>query len=229
MPTDTEKGASIKSGTYEVSSHDIEKDSDALNSDTIKFSELSEVKSEELVQSVFSAGHATNDEINSVHSKEEDDSLFKLDDNKLQRSLKQRHIQMIALVSVFGTGLFVSSGGALAKTGPVGILLSFLFIGVVVGLNQMALAEVAALAPLSGATIRHSEIFIDEAVGFAYGWLGVWSAIMPSAVVSSTLVIGYWTSLSAAIWITILIVPIILTNIISIRIYGEIEFVFAIL
>jgi amino acid transporter len=57
----------------------------------------------------------------------------------LKRSLKNRHIQMIAIgMSVYltlyefylqvvggtiGTGLFLGSGGALAKSGPVGALI----------------------------------------------------------------------------------------------------------
>lgn len=39
--------------------------------------------------------------------------VFKTEDN-LARGLKQRHIQMLALVGIFGTGLFLSSGSTLA-------------------------------------------------------------------------------------------------------------------
>ncbi|KAG7885281.1 hypothetical protein KL938_001538 [Ogataea parapolymorpha] len=155
--------------------------------------------------------------------------LFGVDDSQLHRSLKDRHIGMIALVSVFGTGLFLSSGGTLAKTGPVGMLIAYAIIGVVVGLNQLAMAETAALAPLTGASIRHAEIFIDEAVGFALGYLKLWQNLLPGGVVSAALVIQYWSDLSPAIWITVLAVPIAVTNLFSIRIYGEVEFVFGVL
>lgn len=40
-------------------------------------------------------------------------AVFKTEDN-LARGLKQRHIQMLALVGIFGTGLFLSSGSTLA-------------------------------------------------------------------------------------------------------------------
>ncbi|ESW96631.1 salicylate hydroxylase [Ogataea parapolymorpha DL-1] len=155
--------------------------------------------------------------------------LFGVDDSQLHRSLKDRHIGMIALVSVFGTGLFLSSGGTLAKTGPVGMLIAYAIIGVVVGLNQLAMAETAALAPLTGASIRHAEIFIDEAVGFALGYLKLWQNLLPGGVVSAALVIQYWSDLSPAVWITVLAVPIAVTNLFSIRIYGEVEFVFGML
>jgi amino acid transporter len=46
-------------------------------------------------------------------------------ENGVQRKLKARHLTMIALGGTIGTGLFVGSGGALAKGGPVGILLGY--------------------------------------------------------------------------------------------------------
>ncbi|KAG7736532.1 hypothetical protein KL912_004742 [Ogataea haglerorum] len=167
----------------------------------------------------------------SIHDAEEAAGIeiFAEDDTHLHRALKERHIGMITLVGVFGTGLFLSSGGTLAKTGPVGMCLSYLIVGIIVGMNQMALAEVAALAPLTGSTIRHAEIFIDDAAGFALGWLKVWNSILPTALVSSALIMQYWSNLSPGIWITIFMIPICFTNIFSIRIYGEVEFVFALL
>ena len=51
------------------------------------------------------------------------------DRTKLKQGLKERHIKMLTLVGVFGTGLFLSSGGTLKKTGPVGLLIAYLFVG----------------------------------------------------------------------------------------------------
>lgn len=39
-----------------------------------------------------------------------------------RRGLHQRHIQMIALAGTIGTGLFLSSGKAIARGGPLGAL-----------------------------------------------------------------------------------------------------------
>lgn len=38
--------------------------------------------------------------------------------NQVQRKLKQRHISMIAIGGCIGTGLFMTSGGAIRDAGP---------------------------------------------------------------------------------------------------------------
>lgn len=47
----------------------------------------------------------------------------------VKRGLKSRHIQFIAIGGTIGTGLFVGSGGALARAGPVSLLLGYLIVG----------------------------------------------------------------------------------------------------
>lgn len=46
---------------------------------------------------------------------------------ELQRDLKQRHIQFIALGGTIGTGLFLGIGGALATSGPLSLFLGYSF------------------------------------------------------------------------------------------------------
>ncbi|CCH43735.1 dicarboxylic amino acid permease [Wickerhamomyces ciferrii] len=156
-------------------------------------------------------------------------SVFGQDRDRLQCTLKQRHIQMLALIDVFGTGIFLSSGGVLATTGPAGMLLAYAIVAIIVGMNQMALAEVASLMPVSSATVRHLEQFIDPAWSFAFGWISVWSCMLPGQISSSAVLISYWTDISEAAWITIIIALILATNSYNIRFYAEIEFGFAII
>ncbi|CAI1659758.1 hypothetical protein SEUBUCD646_0M04610 [Saccharomyces eubayanus] len=148
------------------------------------------------------------------------------DRTKLKQGLKERHIKMLTLVGVFGTGLFLSSGGTLKKTGPVGLLIAYLFVGIVVGCNQIAIAEVASFMPATGATIRHAEQFIDESVGFTFGWISTYSSLMPGELSATAVIMRYWTDISPAVFITIFGVLFVVTNIYTIRFYGEVEYVF---
>lgn len=136
---------------------------------------------------------------------------------------------MLTLVGVIGTGLFLSSGGTLAKTGPLGIFMCYFFIGIIIGMNQLCIAETSCLLPATGSTVRQAEHFIDESVGFAYGWITVYSNILPTELAAAAVVISYWSDLTPAIWITIMALVEIATNSYSVRFYGEVEFCFGLL
>lgn len=46
----------------------------------------------------------------------------------VQRGLKDRHLSMIAIGGCIGTGLFMTSGGAIHSAGALGALLSLIHI-----------------------------------------------------------------------------------------------------
>lgn len=166
-----------------------------------------------------------------VESLKSDPSLNKVfhNESNLSRGLKLRHIQMLTLVGVFGTGLFLSSGTTLYLTGNVGMLISYIFIGILVGLNQLANIEISCFMPVTGAYIRHAEHFVDKAFSFSLGWISVYQHILPSEISAAALVVGYWSDLNPAVWISIFIVVIVAMNSYNIRFYGEIEFAFGLL
>lgn len=60
---------------------------------------------------------------------------------ELKQGLHQRHIQMIALAGAIGTGLFLGSGGAIEKGGPLGALMGYFFVGVLVVGVVFSIAE----------------------------------------------------------------------------------------
>lgn len=51
--------------------------------------------------------------------------------NQLNKTLKSRHLSMIAIGGSIGAGLFVGSGSALSTGGPAALLIGFGIIGVV--------------------------------------------------------------------------------------------------
>ncbi|KAG8744203.1 hypothetical protein FRC12_014864 [Ceratobasidium sp. 428] len=148
----------------------------------------------------------------------------------VHRRLKARHLAMIALGGTIGTGLFVGSGGALAKGGPVGALLGYFIMGIVVYAVMIALGEMATLFPVSGGFVHYASRFIDPAVGFALG-VNYWycyGIALPVELTAAAIVIQYWnTSINVAAWITIQYVLVLIINFLGVRWYGEFEFWFS--
>ncbi|TXT06185.1 hypothetical protein VHUM_03658 [Vanrija humicola] len=139
---------------------------------------------------------------------------------------------MIALAGSIGTGLFLSLGGSIATGGPLGSLLAYFFIGLIVCAVQFALGEVTALVPVTGSFVRHAELLADPALGFALGWnivYGNWLSV-PSEISAICVLIAFWRpDLNAAIWIVVFIVITALVAFAKVRYFGEIEFGFAII
>ncbi|CCE86270.1 Piso0_004753 [Millerozyma farinosa CBS 7064] len=150
-------------------------------------------------------------------------------ESKLRRRLERRHVEMLALVGIFGTGLFLSSGQSLALTGNAGMFVAYLFVGLIVCANQAANAEVSSFMPITGFYIKHAEHLIDESFGFALGWVMIYGALIPSELAAGAVVISYWSDLNPAVWITILGISVVLSTAFGVRFYGELEYVMGVL
>lgn len=90
----------------------------------------------------------------------------------------------------------------------------------------------STLVPLSGGVTRHAEYFVDPALSFANGWNQVYACVVsvPAELCAAAVLFEFWTtSVSNAIWIVVLGVCLIATNIAFVRIYGELEFSFSML
>ncbi|KAH3674834.1 hypothetical protein WICMUC_003037 [Wickerhamomyces mucosus] len=210
-----------------LSSHSSNLKHEASADDDVEVYEINQIDNNKTNGVVVNEKDLEAAEIDELDS--DSSTVFGEDRGRLVQGLEQRHLQIISLVGVFGTGIFLSSGSVLALTGPLGTFLAYAVVAIIVGLNQIALAEVAALLPVSSATLRHLEHFVDPALSFANGWTGVWGSIMPGEISAAAVVISYWTDLSQAIWISIIIVIIIATNSYNTRFYGEIEYGFGII
>ncbi|KAM0690508.1 hypothetical protein Q7P36_009275 [Cladosporium allicinum] len=151
----------------------------------------------------------------------------------LTRSLKGRHLQMIAIGGSIGTGLFVGSGSALASGGPASLTIAFSLIGIMMYCTVHALGEMAVLFPISGSFAAYSTRFLDPAWGFAMGWNYAmqWLVVLPLEIVAATLTINYWSegSINNNAWVAIFLALIIVINLFGVKGYGEAEFVFAII
>ena len=146
---------------------------------------------------------------------------------ELERSMKPRHLHMIAIGGSIGAGFFVGSGGALNKGGPGWLLIDFLIVGIMMFNVVYALGELACMYPVSGGFYTYSTRFIDPSWGFAMGWNYVfqWAIVLPLELTVCGFVMQYWTSsVSVGVWITVFLVAIIIINIFGVLGYAEEEF-----
>ncbi|TVY38872.1 Proline-specific permease [Lachnellula occidentalis] len=147
----------------------------------------------------------------------------------LKQGLGQRHIQMIALCGAIGTGLFLGSGKALVNGGPLGAFLGYAFVGILVTGVVLSIAELSALVPLTGAIIRHADYFVDPALSFAQGWNTVYNHMvsLPAELVAAAVIVQFWSEVNSAVWITVFGILLVVSNVLFVRVYGELEFTFA--
>ncbi|CEO58699.1 Putative General amino-acid permease GAP1 [Penicillium brasilianum] len=178
-----------------------------------------------------------NAHVNGGHSAGADGSGFDAEQaahntahSPLQRRLKGRHLQMIAIGGSIGTGLFVGSGSVLAAGGPASVLIAYVLIGVMLYCTVHALGEMAVLYPVAGSFAHYSTRFVDPAWGFAMGWNYAlqWLIVLPLEIVAASITIDYWSpGVSNAVWVAIFWVMIVSINLFGVRGYGEAEFVFS--
>ncbi|KAI9041706.1 putative arginine transporter [Aspergillus affinis] len=148
----------------------------------------------------------------------------------LKRKLKSRHLQMIAIGGTIGTGLFISSGTAIAKAGPVGALIAYLFVGSIVYSVMTSLGEIATYIPIPGAFTSYAARLIDPSLGFAMGWIYwfSWASTFALELTATGLIIQFWDKdINIAIFIAIFWVVITLFNFLPVSFYGELEFWFS--
>lgn len=114
--------------------------------------------------------------------------------NGVKRSLKTRHVSMIALGGSIGTGLFVASGSAISTAGPGGALVAYIGIGLMVYFLMTSLGEMATYLPVTGSFATYARRFVDPAMGFAMGWNYWFNWAITLAVDISTvgLVLKFW-------------------------------------
>ncbi|CAD1811661.1 Amino acid permease family protein [Candida parapsilosis] len=149
----------------------------------------------------------------------------------LERGLKSRHAQLIAIGGAIGTGLFVGSSTALVTCGPASLFLSYVIMSSVVYFVMQMLAEMTIFLPVPGnGPLAFINDCLSPSFGFAFGW-NYWyafSVLVGAEVTAAAVVIEYWTkSVSTAVWITILLALIIIMNMTSVKFFGEAEFWFA--
>lgn len=156
-----------------------------------------------------------------------------------QKGLGARQLQMIAIGSAIGTGLFLGAGGRLQEAGP-SLFLLYALCGFFGYLILRALGELIVHRPSSGSFVSYTREFYGEKAAFVSGWL-YWLNWAMTAVADATALAIYiaWFSQYEQLaflgdipqWITalVIVVLVISLNLISVKVFGEMEFWFALI
>ncbi|EHO45760.1 putative D-serine/D-alanine/glycine transporter, partial [Lentilactobacillus kisonensis F0435] len=143
----------------------------------------------------------------------------------LSRSLKSRHIQMIAIGGAIGTGLFLGSGSAIHTSGP-SIILSYLIVGIFCFLLMRAIGEL-----LLSDTNKHSfldfvKVYLGDRWEFVTGWTYwfCWISLAMADLTATGIYIKYWFP-SVPQWLPPLIILLCLfaANMVNVGLFGEME------
>ena len=149
---------------------------------------------------------------------------------KLKRSLKSRHMNMIALGGSIGTGLFVAGGEVVSTAGPGGALVAYGFIGIMVYFLMTSLGEMATYLPVPGSFGTYVSRYVDPAFGFALGWnyWVNWAITLAAELVAGALIMKYWfPDIPAIVWSALFLAALFLMNYLSTRSFGESEYFFS--
>ncbi len=149
----------------------------------------------------------------------------------LRRSMGPRHLIMIAMGGVIGSGLFLSSGYTISQAGPLGAVIAYLVGAFVVYLVMACLGELAIAYPVSGAFHIYASRSIGPATGFATAWLYwlCWAVAIGSEFTASGLLMQRWFP-DVEVWVWCLVFAAMLFgfNAFSSKFFGESEFWFSI-
>ncbi|KAK7682321.1 hypothetical protein QCA50_014525 [Cerrena zonata] len=150
----------------------------------------------------------------------------------LPPQLSERHIGMISIGGVIGTGLFLGSGAALKHGGPIGALLGYSVIGTVVYCLCVSVGEMIAFMPNVGGVVGLADLYVDPALGFSLGWAAWynWSVTLPAEISAAAIVVQFWDinrTFNPAYLTGIFLFLAVAVNCFSSRVYGEFEFWFS--
>lgn len=148
----------------------------------------------------------------------------------LKRGMESRHLQMISLGGVIGTGLFLSSGYTIQQAGPIGTILAYGIGALIVYLVMLTLGELSVAMPVTGSFHVYAEKFIGPGTGFVIAiqyWL-TWTVALGSEFTAAGLLMQRWFPNSPTwVWSAVCIILIFTLNALSVRFFAEAEFWFA--
>ena len=149
----------------------------------------------------------------------------------MNRGLKNRHLQLISLGGVIGSGYFLGTGYVLEQAGPASVL-AYLLGGSIVLAVMLCLAELAVEKPVSGSFVTYAKEHISPTwacgVGWAY-WM-TWIAYVPSEMIAAGIIMNnFLPEVSQLWWAVFFGLLVTAINLFRVDKFGESEFWLAII
>lgn len=149
----------------------------------------------------------------------------KKENQKLNRSLKSRHVMMIAIGGAIGTGLFLGSGSAIKTSGP-SIILSYLVVGIITFFMMRALGELILSSPDQSSFISSIRKYLGDRVEFIAGWTYwmCWLSLAMADLTATGIYLKYWfPDLPQWVGPLVIIFILLLINRLNVGLFGELE------
>lgn len=148
----------------------------------------------------------------------------------LKKELKSRHLFMIALGGIIGTGLFMGSGLTISEAGPGGAIVAYLVGGIVMYLTMLCLGELAVRLPDAGSYQTYATKYVSPSTGYVVGWMSWlnWSVTIGLELITVSMLMKRWfPDVSTWIWCIVFGVLLFAVNALSTKSFAEVEFWFA--
>ncbi|GAA4483180.1 amino acid permease [Microbacterium panaciterrae] len=154
-------------------------------------------------------------------------------DSGYRKSLKRRHMSMIAIGGSIGTGLFLGASGRMEIAGP-SLAVVYIVCGFFAFIVVRALGELVMYRPSSGAFVSYAREFMGEKGAFSVGWLFFldWGTTVIADITAIALYAHFWSFFTPIPqWLLALIALVIVMamNITSAVLFGELEYWFALI
>lgn len=148
---------------------------------------------------------------------------------QLARTMRPRHVSMIAIGGIIGAGLFVGSSVAINVAGPA-VIFSYVLAGALVLLVMRMLSEMAVARPGVQSFPEFARLGLGEWAGFICGWLYwyFWIVVVTIEAIAGAVILDKWFP-GFEVWQIAAVLMAVLTgtNLFSARTFGEFEFWFA--
>ncbi|WP_332645336.1 amino acid permease [Lysinibacillus sp. 54212] len=148
----------------------------------------------------------------------------------LKRDLKNRHVQLIAIGGTIGTGLFLGSGKAIALAGP-SIILAYLIVGIALFFVMRALGELLLSNTGYTSFTDFASEYIGPWAGYITGWTYWFCWIMTAMadIIAVGVYSQYWFDIPQWVPAVACLVVLLLLNLLTVKLFGELEFWFALI